>query len=69
MGLDGMFNGRSLASWSEDVLDIATKGLKALEPDALPYLDDLWRNAQQRHKRSQSKQMTAHELLSATQLV
>ena len=67
-GLDGMFNGRSLASWAEDVLNIARAGLRALEPDALPYLDSLWKNAHERQARSQSKTMSVERLLRTTQL-
>jgi glutamate--cysteine ligase len=69
LGLEGQFQGRSLASWSEDVLDIARRGLTALEPGALSYVDALWHNAHDRHERSILKEMSAEHLLSATQLV
>ncbi len=67
-GLGGIFKGRSIASWSEDILNIARAGLMALEPGAISYLDALWHNAHERHKRSQSKSMSAQRLLSMTEL-
>lgn len=67
-GLEGLFRDRPLRLWAQDVLSIAQKGLQALEPDALPYLDDLWANALLRHERAQLKQLDARSLLEATEL-
>jgi glutamate--cysteine ligase len=67
-GLDGLFRGRLLNDWAQDVLAIAKNGLKALEPDALPYLDALWTNAQIRNQRAQLQTLDARGLLEASEL-
>ena len=67
-GLGGLLRGRPIEDWAQDVLAIAKKGLQPLEPDALPYLDALWKNAQLRNERAQLQSLDARGLLEASEL-
>ena len=68
-GLHGSLNSERLETWGATVIEVARQGLRRLEPSALPYLDNLLSDAQQRHDRAQQRRLSTEELLLVSSLL
>ena len=68
-GLHGSLNSERLENWGATVIEVARQGLRRLEPSALPYLDNLLSDAQQRHDRAQQRRLSTEELLLISSLL